>query len=61
MKKSLAWAGTILMFLSSLTSLILSLDSDKIIWTIVSWILLFIYSIALVILIIDYFQTRGDK
>jgi len=61
MKKLTAWLGTIFMFITSITSLILSLDSDKTIWTIISWVLLFIYSIALVILIIDYFQTRGDK
>jgi len=61
MKKSLAWAGTILMLVSSLISLILSYDSNKTIWTIISWIFLFIYSIAIAILIIDYFQTRGNR
>jgi uncharacterized membrane protein YeiB len=61
MKKSLAWAGTILMLITSLVSLIISSDSDKTIWIIISWVLLFLYSIALLILIIDYFQTRGEK
>jgi uncharacterized membrane protein YeiB len=61
MKKSLAWAGTILMLITSLVSLIISSDSDKTIWIIIAWVLLFLYSIALLILIIDYFQTRGEK
>jgi len=61
MKKSLAWAGTILMFISSLVSLILSFNSGNLIWYLVSGIFLFVYSIALMILIVDYFQTRDSK
>ena len=61
MKKSLAWAGTILMLITSLVSLILSLDTDKKIWRILSLAGLVIYLMALIILILDYFQTRGDK
>ena len=61
MKKSLAWVGTILMFVSSLTSLILSFGSGKIIWTALSWVAIALYSIALAILILDSYQTRSSK
>lgn len=61
MKKSLAWGGTIFMFLVSLMNLSLSLGSESLLWKILSWMAIGIYIIALGILILDYYQTRRIK
>jgi len=58
MKKSLAWTGTLSFLLISLLFLYFALQVNKR-WAIVlSSTLTILYLIGLLILIIDYFQTR---
>lgn len=58
MKKSTAWLGTLIALLSM--SILYNYAVDKDIWGLIllSCFGLVVYSIALIILIIDYFQVR---
>ena len=58
MKKSTAWIGTILALLISVLILIFGLTLHKGIVIIIGIILCSLYISGIIILIIDYFQTR---
>lgn len=60
MKKRTAWIGTIISLLLSSLFLYIGISTSKLWLIILSSTLEFIYIIALIILIIDYFQTRSS-
>ncbi len=59
MKKSMAWIGTIAFLVISMLFIYLGITIDKLWLIILSSLIAVVYTIAIIILIVDYFQCKN--